>query len=138
MKKILTTIALAVMTFNVYAIKAHNIVIHVDSRGLKTQKLAMNAADNLQHLYGKDKVNVEVVTCGPGLNMVKADTKFYSKRIKRMIKDGIRFSAGLDHTDKQELKDGRHVEFLPGVIEVQGCLMRIVNLQESGYTYMKP
>ncbi len=69
--------------------------------------------------------------------MVKADTKHYSKRIKRMIKDGVRYSVGIDHTDKQEL-EGQIVEFLPGVVEVQGCLMRIVNLQEQGYTYMKP
>jgi len=137
MKKILTALVVAVSTFNAYALKDHNVVIHVDSRGLKTQKLAMNAADNLQHLYGKDKVNVEIVTCGPGLNMVKADTKYYTKRIKRMIKDGIRYSAGIDYTDKQELK-GQYIEFLPGIVEVQGCLMRIVNLQEQGYTYMKP
>ena len=125
-------------TLNTLAeIKPHNVVIHVDSRGLKTQKLAMNAADNLNYLYGKDNVNVELVACGPGINMLKADTKFYSKRIKRMIRDGIRFSSGLDYTDKQELEN-RHIEFIPGVVEIQGCLMRIVALQENGYTYMKP
>ncbi|MBC8493453.1 MAG: hypothetical protein ISR70_01720 [Candidatus Thioglobus sp.] len=98
----------------------------------------MNAADNLQHLYGKDNVNVEIVTCGPGLNMVKSDTKYYSKRIKRMIKDGIRYSAGIDYTDKADSQREQYIDFLPGVVEVQGCLMRIVTLQESGYTYMKP
>ncbi len=47
MKKILTLLAI-VMAFNAYAdIKDHNVVIHIDSRGLKTQKLTMNAADNL-------------------------------------------------------------------------------------------
>lgn len=139
MKTILALI-LTLTTFNAIASnKPHNVVIHVDSKGLKTQKLALNAADNLQRLYEKENINVEIVACGPGLSLVSTNARFYKKRIKHMIKNGIRFSAGFDHSDKQSMRDSNTtIKLQPGVVEVQGCLMRIVTLQENGYAYMKP
>lgn len=138
--KTLFALIFTLTAFNSFAAnKPHNVVIHVDSKGLKTQKLALNAADNLQRLYEKENINVEVVACGPGLSLVSTNARFYKKRIKQMIKNGVRFSAGFDYSDKQAMRNSdKTITLQPGVIEVQGCLMRIVTLQENGYTYMKP
>jgi hypothetical protein len=59
-----------------HATKAHRLVIQVDQNDPAVMNLALNNATNVIEYYrakGED-VNVDVVTYGPGLHMLRADT----------------------------------------------------------------
>jgi intracellular sulfur oxidation DsrE/DsrF family protein len=90
--------------------KAHRLVIQVDQNDPAVMNLALNNATNLIDYYrakGQD-VNVDVVTYGPGLHMLRADTSPVQERIK-VLKDyafqQIQFSACT--TPRRYGKEGR-------------------------------
>jgi len=48
----------------------HKLVIQVSTDDLRTWKMELNNAVNLQKLYGIDNVEIEVVAYGPGFGLV--------------------------------------------------------------------
>src|SRR6202140_818000 len=70
--------------------KPHRIVIQVDQNDPAVMNLALNNATNVIEYYrakGED-VDVDVVTYGPGLHMLRADTWPVQDRIKSLKEAG--------------------------------------------------
>src|SRR5882757_4136665 len=66
--------------------KAHRLAIQVDQNDPAVMNLALNNATNVIEYYrakGED-VDVDVVTYGPGLHMLRADTSPVQDRIKSL------------------------------------------------------
>jgi intracellular sulfur oxidation DsrE/DsrF family protein len=113
----------------------HFAVFHISSGDEFAQKLVLNNAQNLSNFYGPDKVMIEVVAYGPGLRaLFKENTN--SKRIQRMAdQQGITFSACANTMKGM----GRDVPTLNKVAKVvPGGVVRIMELQEAGWTYIRP
>jgi intracellular sulfur oxidation DsrE/DsrF family protein len=98
----LATVALVSMAFASSAFaegKPHRIAIHVDQNDPLVMNQALNNATNVIEYYrGRNEdVDVNIVTYGPGLHMLRADTFPVQDRIKRlkdMVLPGkIQFSA---------------------------------------------
>ncbi len=137
MKKIIVFLTLfTTITANAFA--KHNVVIHLDQRGVKTQKLTLNIADNLYESFGKNNVNIEVVVCGPGLDLVREDKEIFVERIENMIEKGIVFTAGWGTMEKKFKKEGQYPELIDGVNLAASGAFRATELQEIGYSYIKP
>jgi len=137
MKKIIVFLTLfTTITANAFA--KHNVVIHLDQRGVKTQKLTLNIADNLYESFGKNNVNIEVVVCGPGLDLVREDKEIFVERIENMIEKGIVFTAGWGTMEKKFKKEGQYPELIDGVNLAASGAIRTTELQEIGYSYIKP
>ena len=66
--------------------KPHRIAIQVDQNDPQVMNLALNNATNVIEYYrGKNEdVEVDIVTYGPGLHMLRADTSPVQDRIKRL------------------------------------------------------
>jgi len=112
----------------------HFAIFHISTGDGFAQKLVLNNAQNLSNYYGADKVAIEVVAYGPGLRtFFKENT--YAKRIASMADSGIKFSAcantmkGMGR-DKNSLN--KHVDVVPGGV------IRIMELEEAGWTYIRP
>src|SRR3979411_1791414 len=79
--------------------KPHRVAIHVDQNDPLVMNQALNNATNVIEYYrGRNEdVDVDIVTYGPGLPMLRADTSPVQDRIKRlkdMVLPGkIQFSA---------------------------------------------
>src|ERR1035437_6130037 len=79
--------------------KPHRIAIQVDQNDPQVMNLALNNATNVIEYYRarNEDVDVDIVTYGPGLHMLRADTSPVQDRIKRlkdMVFPGkIQFSA---------------------------------------------
>jgi len=52
----------------------HKLVIQVSENDPAVWNLALNNAENVQEALGKDKVDIEIVAYGPGLNMQRSTT----------------------------------------------------------------
>ena len=112
----------------------HFVVFHISTGDGFAQKLILNNAQNLLNFYGPDKVVIEVVAYGPGLRtLFKESTN--SKRIQRMSDQGITFSACANTMKAM----GRQEQSLIKVAKVvPGGVVRLTELQEAGWTYIRP
>ena len=115
----------------------HKLVIQVSSKDALTQKIAMNNAVNVQKAYGVDNVAVEIVAYGPGLSMLTKKSK-NSKRVKTLAVQGITFSACGNTIKKFTKKKGKKPKLTKGVKVVSAGVERIMELQEKGYSYIRP
>ncbi|MDH5229710.1 MAG: DsrE family protein [Gammaproteobacteria bacterium] len=115
----------------------HKVVIQVSTNDELTQKIAMNNAVNLQKLYGLDDVAIEIVAYGPGLSMLTAQSN-NSSRVKSLAAQNITFSACGNTMKKIAKKKGKEPKLTEGVGVVNAGVARIVELQASGYAYIRP
>jgi intracellular sulfur oxidation DsrE/DsrF family protein len=124
--------------------KSHRLVIQVDQNDPAVMNLALNNASNVIEYYrakGED-VDVDVVTYGPGLHMLRADTSPVQDRIKN-LKDSafpnkIRFSACNNTKEGMEKKEGHPINVLSEAIIVPSGVVRLMELQEKGWSYVRP
>jgi len=115
----------------------HKLVIQVSTDDPRTQKIAMNNTVNLQKLYGVDDVDIEIVAYGPGLGMMTAKSK-YADRVKSLAMQDIKFSACMNTMNKVKKKTGHLPKLTEGVGSVNAGVARIMELQEQGYSYVRP
>jgi len=112
----------------------HFVVFHISTGDAFAQKLVLNNAQNLANFYGPDKVAIEVVAYGPGLRALFRENT-YADRIKRMSDQGITFTACANTMKAM----GRDLHSLNKVARVvPGGVVRLTELQEAGWTYIRP
>jgi intracellular sulfur oxidation DsrE/DsrF family protein len=124
--------------------KTHRLAIHVDQNDPAVMNLALNNATNVIEYYrGKGEiVDVELVTYGPGLNMLRDDTSPVKDRIKH-IKDlafpgKIQFSACENTRKGMEKKEGHPIPIMSDATPVPSGVVRLMQLQEEGWSYLRP
>jgi len=117
--------------------KHHKLVIQVSTNDPLTQKIALNNAVNLQKHYGMDNVDIEIVAYGPGLGLMTKKSK-EAGRVKSLAMQNITFSACGNTMTKVEKKTGKKPVLTEGVGMVQAGVVRILELQEEGYAYLRP
>jgi len=115
----------------------HKIVIQVSTDDARTQKIALNNAINLQKNYGMDNVAIEIVAYGPGLSLLTTKSK-QADRVKSLAIQNITFSACGNTMKKIEKKTGKKPALVDGVVVVKAGAARILDLQETGYAYLRP
>ena len=113
------------------------LVIQVSTDDVRTQNIAMNNAVNLQQALGQDNIIIEIVAYGPGLSMLTSKSPA-SKRVPSLAMQDIIFSACANTMKAIEKKSGKKVELVDGVGVVQAGVLRILELQEQGYAYIRP
>lgn len=122
----------------------HRLVIQVDRNDRHTMDFALtNATDVIEHYRGLDQtVVVEIMACGPGLHMLRIDTSPVKERIKRIREAAspskIQFSACDNTKQSMEKKEGHPLEMLPGTTIVPLGVVRLLELQEQGWSYVRP
>ena len=135
---LLTGVLMLAASFSsVYANQPHKLVIQVSSDDPQTQTIALNNAVNVQKHYGMDNVMVEIVAYGPGLTLLTAQSKQKS-RVESLAMQDITFSACGNTMSKMEKKSGKKVVLAEGVTVVPAGVVRIMELQEQGYAYLRP
>ncbi|AKH21296.1 DsrE family protein [Sedimenticola thiotaurini] len=115
----------------------HKVVIQVSTDDPQTQKTALNNAVNLQKALGQDNVEIEVVAYGPGLSLLTSNSS-QGKRVTSLAMQDIKFSACGNTIRGIERKTGKKPELLEGVTMVEAGVLRLVELHEQGYTYVRP
>jgi intracellular sulfur oxidation DsrE/DsrF family protein len=122
----------------------HRIVIQVDQNDQEVMNLALNNARNVIDSYRakNEDVNVEVVAYGPGLHMLRDDTSPMKDRIKELTEvsfpSNITFSACNNTKQGMEKREGHPIAIIPQAHLVPAGVVRIMELEEQGYSYVKP
>ena len=121
-------------------VKEHRVVIQVDQDDAKTMNLALNNAANMREYWDKkgEKNQIEFVAFGPGLQMVRSDTSPVRDRIAELSKKGVVFSGCGNTRTNQSKAENKPIELLGEVREVPTGVARITELEEQGWTYLRP
>jgi intracellular sulfur oxidation DsrE/DsrF family protein len=124
--------------------KSHRVSIQVDQNDPQVMNLALNNATNIIEYYrGKNEdVDVDIVTYGPGLHMLRDDTSPVKDRIKRLkelaFPGKIQFSACNNTKQNMEKAEGKAVPILSDAVLVPSGVVRLMELQEQGWSYVRP
>lgn len=117
----------------------HKVVIQVSSADPKVQTIAVNNAVNIRKALGRDNVDVEVVAYGPGLGLLSASPKNKNaQRVTSLAMEGVKFDACGNTMKKIQKKTGHMPKLAEGVTVVPGGVIKIMQLQEAGYSYVRP
>lgn len=120
----------------------HKVAIHVDEENVSTMNMALNNAANIAKHYGDlgEEVIIEIVTYGPGLHMLRADTSPVKDRIATMSleMDNISFSACLNTVEAMKQKSQKDVPLISEATVVPSGAVRLMELQKDGYAYLRP
>ncbi|HEX3709367.1 MAG TPA: hypothetical protein VHV56_05720 [Pseudolabrys sp.] len=115
---------------------SHRIVLQLSDRAQEKQALAISVANNLLKAYGPDKIAIEVVTFGPGIDLLRAENQNRA-RVDSLIAQGVRFDICMNTVDTLE-REGKHVNINSKAVRVQVGVERILQLTEGGYTLVRP
>jgi len=120
------------------AFAKHKVVIQSSNSDPELQNLALVIAGNLQKHYGMDNVQIEVVAYGPGFGILTKGNP-NEQKVKSLIAQDVKFSA-CEGTMKfiASQNHGKMPELVPGVGKVPDGVVRVVELQEQGYSYVYP
>ena len=122
--------------------KLHQLVLQVNTNDPATMNLALNNATNVAQSYKDrgEKVAIEVVTFGPGLHMLRDDTSPVKARIETLALSTpeISFKAcGNTHQNIQKA-ESKNISLIPQAQVVSSGVVRVMELQEKGWTYVRP
>jgi len=115
----------------------HKIVLQLSDNDPRKQSLVISVANNLLKFYDPDKVAIEVVAFGPGIDLLRSESG-NRKLVESLIAQGVRFDVCLNTVDTIERETGRRPEIMPGATPVQVGVAQILFLTENGYTLVRP
>jgi uncharacterized protein len=122
----------------------HRLMIQVNQNDPAVMNLALNNATNVLEYYRSrgEQTDVDIVAFGPGLHMLRSDTSPVSDRIKG-LKDvafpgTVRFSACGVTRRGMETKEGKPVAMVPEASMVSSGVVHMMELQEKGWSYVRP
>jgi hypothetical protein len=124
--------------------KPHHIAIQVDQNDPQVMNLVLGNATNVIEYYRakNEEVDIDITAYGPGLHMLRADTSPVADRIKRMkdmvFPGKIQFSACHNTMQNMEKAEGHPIKIVAEATEVPSGAVHLSELQEQGWTYLKP
>jgi uncharacterized protein len=121
--------------------RRHRLILQVNTNDPAMMNLALNNAANVEQYYKArgEPVEIEVVTFGGGLHMLRDDTSPVKDRIKAMAQSrSISFKA-CDNTKENMAKaENKPIPLMPQASVVKSGVVRVMELQEQGWTYVRP
>ena len=124
--------------------KPHRVAIQVNQNDPQVMNLALNNASNVLDYYrGKnEEVEIDIVAYGPGLHMLRADTSPVQDRLKRLkemaFPGKVQFSACNNTKQGMEKTEGKAISVVSDATIVPSGVVRIMELQEQGWSYVRP
>ena len=122
--------------------KEHRLILQVNTNDATAMNLTLNNATNVAQYYEKigEPVKIEVVTFGPGLNMLRDDTSPVKARIETMALSTpeVSFKAcGITRENMRKAED-KDIPIVPQAEVVPSGVVRVMQREEEGWSYVKP
>jgi intracellular sulfur oxidation DsrE/DsrF family protein len=115
----------------------HRLALQLSDNDPKKEGLIISIANNLLKAYDPDKIAIEVVTFGPGIDLLRPENP-NRPRIESLIAQGVKFDVCLNTVDSIERETGKRPGFIAGAIPVQVGVAQILALTENGFTLVRP
>jgi intracellular sulfur oxidation DsrE/DsrF family protein len=122
--------------------RAHNLILQVNTNDPAAMNLSLNNATNVAQYYKDlgEKVKIEVVTFGPGLHMLRDDTSPVKARLEEMALSTpeVSFKACGNTQERMHKAENKDIPIVRQAEVVKSGVVRVMELQEKGWSYVKP
>jgi hypothetical protein len=122
--------------------KVHRVAIHVDQNDPAVMNVALGNATNFYEHYNElgEEAVVEIVAYSQGLHMLRDDTSPVKDKIKALRAKAAKtvFSACNNTMRAMEKAEGKKPPLIPEATIVPAGVVRLSELQEQGWSYVKP
>jgi uncharacterized protein len=115
----------------------HKVVLQLSDNDPKKQGLVISVANNLLKAYDPDRIAIEVVAFGPGIDLLRPENPD-RKRVESLVAQGVRFDICLNTVDTLERETGKRPDYIAAATPVQVGVAQILFLTENGYTLVRP
>jgi intracellular sulfur oxidation DsrE/DsrF family protein len=126
--KLFFAVLLSLATFSAFGQQKQRVVIQVSDNDPAKWSLALNNAKNVQQDLGKDNVQIEIVAYGPGLGMLKAESKV-------ALDDNVGLIACENTMTNTKVSRS---EMYGGIAYVKAGVTHIMKRQQEGWAYIRP
>ena len=117
--------------------EAH-VVLQLSDGEPERQTRVLSVANNLiKHYGGPDFIDIEIVTFGPGINLLFADNE-NRERISSLSANGVRFVGCMNTVDSIERKTGERPRLNPVTIPVQTGVAHLIDRSSRDYVIIRP
>ena len=113
------------------------IVLQVSEGDKARWGLALNNVSNLLDYWGQGKVRIVLVAYGPGLGMLFAKSPV-AARIQSLDAEGVEFDACHQTMLNIQRATGHLPKLVPQAVVVPGGIIRLMQLEEDHFDYVKP
>jgi uncharacterized protein len=110
------------------------VVIQVSDSDQGKWNLALNNAKNIQTDLGAANVDIEIVTYGPGIDMLKLDSPV-GGRVSEATTAGVKVIACENTMRGQKLT---RADMLNGIGYVPAGVVELMSRQQQGWAYIRP
>ena len=117
-----------------FAQEKQKVVFQVSDNDPAKWNLALNNARNVQADLGKDKVQIEIVAYGPGLNMLKAESKVAARLAEALDNEVALLACENTMTNTKVTK----ADMYGGISFVMAGVTHIMKRQREGWAYIRP
>ncbi len=102
------------------------------------ESVVLDVANNLiKHYGGPDFIDIEIVTFGPGVRLLYAESQ-HESRIASLVENGVRFYICENTLNTMERNYGSRPKISPHALSVQAGVARIIERVGEGYTLVRP
>lgn len=115
----------------------HFIALQLSDSDSRKERLVLSVASNVLKAYGPDKVAVEVVTFGPGIDLLRAGNE-HRALVDSLVTQGVRFNVCGNTLDSVERETGKRPEINRHAVVVQVGVGHLLDLTERGFTIVRP
>ena len=127
-------------------VKTHRVVFQVSSEDRREQALVLGNVHNYAaHYKAKgEPSSIEIVAFGPGFSLVRGDISMMKGEVETLQKDlGSSLVIRACQNTRRAIaasmgKQASDIPLLPGVEETPSGVVRVAELQEQGWAYLRP
>jgi intracellular sulfur oxidation DsrE/DsrF family protein len=112
----------------------YKVILQVSDNDPGKWNLALNNAHNIQQNLGPDNVDVEIVAYGPGLPMLKLESKV-GGRLAQALDGNVKLIACENTMRKTHLTKA---DMYGGISYVPGGVVHIMKRESEGWAYVRP
>ena len=130
----LLALSLGFFSCFVNAQQKQKVVFQVSDNDPAKWSLALSNARNVQQDLGKNNVQIEIVAYGPGLGMLKAESKV-ADRLAQALDNDVGLLACENTMTNTKVS---RAEMYGGIAYVKAGVTHIMKRQQEGWAYIRP
>ena len=115
----------------------HYLALQLSDNDPKKEALTISVAYNLLKYYGPDRIAIEVVTFGPGIDLLRASNA-HRAEVDSLVSQGVQFDICMNTVETIERETGKPVDINPHAVKVAAGVAQILALTEKGFTLVRP
>ena len=133
-RRLFFAVLLSLFTISAFGQQKQRVVIQVSDNDPAKWGLALNNARNVQQDLGKENVQIEIVAYGPGLGMLKAESKV-ADRLAGALDNSIGLIACENTMTNTKVSRSQMYD---GIAYVKAGVTHIMKRQQEGWAYIRP